>query len=198
MGTWSYSYDNLNRRRIFDSAQCRKLDAEWLFPQEKVTLHNFHMATSESKNALTGTAANQPGNPNTNYCWGLRQRLSISPASAGLVEAGSSQPFASGSPNCAPAGDGSYSGTWAAQSSDSNNRLAATSQSPGRVSYDAAGDLLNDGLNQYLYDAEGRVCAVASTPVPGMTILTGYIYDADGNRVFPTHRSATPFCQGLR
>ena len=43
--------------------------------------------------------------------------------------------------------------------------------------------MLNDGQNQYLYDAEGRICAVASTPIPGMTAMTGYLYDADGTRV---------------
>jgi hypothetical protein len=43
--------------------------------------------------------------------------------------------------------------------------------------------VLNDGQNQYLYDAEGRICAVASTPMPGMTAMTGYLYDADGTRV---------------
>jgi hypothetical protein len=37
-------------------------------------------------------------------------------------------------------------------------------------------------VNQLLYDGEGRICAVASTPVPGMTSYTGYIYDADGTR----------------
>jgi uncharacterized protein RhaS with RHS repeats len=31
--------------------------------------------------------------------------------------------------------------------------------------YDAAGNVLNDGQNQYLYDAEGRICAVASRRV---------------------------------
>ena len=49
--------------------------------------------------------------------------------------------------------------------------------------------MLNDGVNRYLYDAEGRistpatkdpspgtpVCAVASTPVAGITTMTGYI-----------------------
>jgi RHS repeat-associated protein len=43
--------------------------------------------------------------------------------------------------------------------------------------------VLNDGQNQYLYDAEGRICAVASTPMPGMTAMTGYLYDAAGTRV---------------
>jgi RHS repeat-associated protein len=42
----------------------------------------------------------------------------------------------------------------------------------------ATGYILNDGLNhQYLYDAEGRICAVASTIVAGITTYTGYLYD---------------------
>jgi RHS repeat-associated protein len=49
--------------------------------------------------------------------------------------------------------------------------------------YDASGDVLADNLNRYLYDGEGRICAVANTPVPGMTTMTGYIYDAEGTRV---------------
>jgi RHS repeat-associated protein len=49
--------------------------------------------------------------------------------------------------------------------------------------YDPSGDVLNDGTNQYLYDGEGRICAVASTPVAGISTYTGYIYDADGTRV---------------
>ena len=46
--------------------------------------------------------------------------------------------------------------------------------------YDGAGDVKNDGQNQYLYDAEGRLCA--SQPVAG-GVITGYLYDADGTRV---------------
>ena len=45
--------------------------------------------------------------------------------------------------------------------------------------YDAAGDVTYDGLNSYLYDAEGRVCAIRSY----VDTVTGYIYDADGTRV---------------
>jgi RHS repeat-associated protein len=70
------------------------------------------------------------------------------------------------------------------------------SASSGLV-YDAAGNVLNDNVNQYLYDAEGRVstprtktspwgpriCAVSYTPIPGITIVTGYFYNADGIRV---------------
>jgi len=43
--------------------------------------------------------------------------------------------------------------------------------------------VINDGMNQYLYDGDGRICAVGSEPVLGTTIMTGYIYGADGLRV---------------
>jgi RHS repeat-associated protein len=46
-----------------------------------------------------------------------------------------------------------------------------------------AGNLTSDGGNSYLYDGERRICAVASTPIAGMTAMTGYIYDAGGTRV---------------
>jgi RHS repeat-associated protein len=42
--------------------------------------------------------------------------------------------------------------------------------------------VLNDGTNQYLYNGDGQICAVASTPVPSMTTMTGYLYDAEGTR----------------
>ncbi len=45
--------------------------------------------------------------------------------------------------------------------------------------YDSGGNVLNDGLNSYLYDAEGRLCAVRNYN----SSMTGYIYDADGGRV---------------
>jgi RHS repeat-associated protein len=34
-----------------------------------------------------------------------------------------------------------------------------------------------------VYDGEGRVCAVRSEPIPGTYTMTGYVYDAEGNRV---------------
>jgi hypothetical protein len=37
------------RYSIFDSALYRTRDAQWLFPQEKATLHDLQMSTSESK-----------------------------------------------------------------------------------------------------------------------------------------------------
>src|SRR6185312_2955475 len=52
---------------------------------------------------------------------------------------------------------------------------------PNGYLYDAAGNVLNDGVNQYLYDGENRVCAVESDSQP--SDMTGYVYDAAGDRV---------------
>jgi len=41
--------------------------------------------------------------------------------------------------------------------------------------YDAAGNLLNDAINQYTYDAENRIATLNGSPA--------YIYDAEGKRV---------------
>jgi RHS repeat-associated protein len=46
--------------------------------------------------------------------------------------------------------------------------------------YDAAGNVTNDNANAYLYDAEGRLCAVKNLTVGTMT---GYVYDGEGARV---------------
>jgi len=55
----------------------------------------------------------------------------------------------------------------------------------GVLTYDAAGDVKFDTStgNTYLYDGEGRICAVKSEPVPGTYTMTQYIYDAEGTRV---------------
>ena len=73
---------------------------------------------------------------------------------------------------------------------NSNNQVTFVSQSapsslsmPSGFGYDQAGNVTQDNQNQYLYDAEGRVCAVANTPISGLTTLTGYLYDAEGTRV---------------
>ena len=56
-----------------------------------------------------------------------------------------------------------------------NNRI----DNYGSGSYDAAGNVLYDLVNHYLYDAEGRLCAV-SNPDRGNE---QYLYDAEGRRV---------------
>lgn len=67
-----------------------------------------------------------------------------------------------------------------AVSYNANNQILGADQH-----YDAAGHQDKDGTNEYLYDAEGRICAVRYpiSTMPGMTGLVGYIYDAEGRRV---------------
>jgi RHS repeat-associated protein len=65
-----------------------------------------------------------------------------------------------------------------------NNQMSQTYQNTNQGNgYDPAGNVTFDGVNTYTYDAEGRICAVKSEPMPGMTAMTGYLYDADGVRV---------------
>jgi RHS repeat-associated protein len=59
---------------------------------------------------------------------------------------------------------------------------AANNQLPGPL-YDAAGNITFDGINQYLYDGDGRICAMGTRMVTGGTMMVEYIYNADGNRV---------------
>jgi RHS repeat-associated protein len=61
---------------------------------------------------------------------------------------------------------------------NASNRISSTSL--GSVGYDAAGDVTQDNQNQYLYNGDGRVCAVKNLMLGTMT---GYVYGADGTRV---------------
>lgn len=107
------------------------------------------------------------------YCW------SYDSFGNRLSQAGSNLQFQSGG-SCQPQSSGTY--TNVASSFNAQNQMTQTnargvSVAPG---YDAAGDVTADGANQYLYDAEGRICASFS----GTTgIMTQDIYDAAGARV---------------
>jgi RHS repeat-associated protein len=143
--------------------------------------------TYDSLNRLVTANASRNPYPYSNYCWaydGFGNRL---------IEAESNQPFAVGSPApdgaCQPAEgqDVMFNSSWAlfngTVNGTANNQMNATSQNVNQGSgYDAAGNVTYDGLNQYLYDGEGRICAVAES-VNGTTWLTGYIYNAEGERV---------------
>jgi RHS repeat-associated protein len=70
---------------------------------------------------------------------------------------------------------------------DFNNRMTSTSALNPMPSdyYDFAGNVEDDGVHNYLYDAEGRLCAVGNLAVSGGGTFAGtqYIYDAEGRRV---------------
>lgn len=62
-----------------------------------------------------------------------------------------------------------------------NLSVTGTTQNQlGGFSYDAAGDMLSDGVNNYAYDAEGRICSVGGSNCSAGTL---YIYDGSGQRV---------------
>ncbi len=72
-----------------------------------------------------------------------------------------------------------------------DNRLAGFNQTTGGTSthvayaYNANGDLTNDGLRTYSYDAEGRLSAV-TTGATDASPTTRYAHNALGQRVFKT------------
>jgi len=109
------------------------------------------------------------------YCWsydGFGNRT---------LQGISSAAFAAGPPACTPQTSASYDGVWAHVSTGNNNRFSNTQQATAGVVYDAAGNILNDGVNQYLYDGEGQICAVATEA--GSPQLSGYIYNAQGQQI---------------
>ena len=132
MGTWTYSYDYLNR--------------------------------------LIGGAASTGPYANQNLCWSYDHFGNRT-----------AQEF-QGTTACPAAASGNF--PTATVNYNANNQVTwVQNAAPGGFQYDAAGNVQQDALNTYLYDAEGRICAVADTPMPGMTTMTGYLYDADGARV---------------
>jgi len=61
--------------------------------------------------------------------------------------------------------------------SHKNNQLATS-----LATYDGAGNVIQDTRNAYVYDPEGRLCAVEANPT-GTPTYTQYLYDAEGRRV---------------
>jgi RHS repeat-associated protein len=73
---------------------------------------------------------------------------------------------------------GANHSSWATYST--SNQLTANSTVASFV-YDDAGNITNDGINQYVYDLDGRICAVTTAASGGA--MTQYVYDAEGRRV---------------
>ena len=130
----------------------------------------------DSLNRLSAASVTWPDGHQQSLCWdydsfGNRQHQLIASGSSGFTNApGNACQIASGA---------ALVSSQVAQY-NSNNQI-----SDGLHTYDAAGDVTVDATtgNQYLYDAEGRLCAVYNGSVPGMPLMTGYLYDAEGTRV---------------
>ena len=78
--------------------------------------------------------------------------------------------------------------------SGANDNMLSTSRTYNSLNrdtgltYDGAGNVKADLLNQYLYDGEGRLCAVKNSN----SSYTQYVYDAKGRRVAKGALSAWP------
>ena len=145
MGTWSYSYDTLNR----------------------VSTGSQTSAGSQSLSSLP------------NLCW------NYDAFGNRVQQYASSLAFQSGSGGpgtCQPQSNATVATALA--TFNTSNQMTSTNARgvTAQVTYDASGNVTYDGANYYLYDAEGRICAVSST-VTGASSMTGYMYDADGARV---------------
>lgn len=133
--------------------------------------------TYDNLNRLATAVVTPAVNGSNFYCWSYdafgnrEQQMGSNEAITG-----------GGESTCTQTSGANVSLAWANYSTAGNNRMTSTSQAPGGVAYDVAGDITNDGKNQYLYNANGQICAVEWT-YNSLTIMTGYIYDADGNRV---------------
>jgi RHS repeat-associated protein len=131
---------------------------------------------------ISGTAASGPYSGDSG-CWsydsfGNRTNQILSNAAFTTANGTSCQPASGATSLASPV---TFSG--------SDNHMTTTPQLPnglpgatgtwaGNGIYDTAGNVINDGVNTYTYDAEGRVCALN-----GPQGMIGYQYDSDGNRV---------------
>ena len=63
------------------------------------------------------------------------------------------------------------------------NKVIQSTESGTTATYafDGAGNVLNDGVNRYAYDLDGRICAVQN--LTAGSAITQYVYDAEGRRV---------------
>ena len=137
----------------------------------------------DNLNRVASSAYSSGSNSGQHTCWSydsFGNRTNQATSNAAFTNAAGAA--------CAPASGATYQP--AAVTVDAGNHLTTTPQLPSGLAgssgtwpnngiYDLAGNVINDGVNRYLYDAEGRVCAVQS-PTSGMI---GYQYDTDGARV---------------
>lgn len=121
------------------------------------SLNNTAGFSYDSLNRLTGAEGKMPNGSSVNYCWAY-DSFGNRTMDANV----------SCSQNPTPT-----------QGYNANNQMTG-----GLIQYDASGDVTVDatGGKQYLYDGEGRICAVQFV-VNGTTFMTGYIYNAEGQRV---------------
>ena len=166
-----YAYDNRLRLQSYSTAS------------GTTSLYSYNLTFAPNGDALTG---NDSVNGNWNYSYDQFNRL----VCANLVSNGACP--TSGTPTYSYVYD-RFGNRWQQNGPDSMV-LTFTGNNPGSpqnnnrmdgYSYDAAGNLLNDGSHSYTYDAENRIVSVDA----GAT--ASYVYDAEGRRVRKTTAAET-------
>ncbi|MGA2170935.1 MAG: RHS repeat-associated core domain-containing protein [Terracidiphilus sp.] len=71
---------------------------------------------------------------------------------------------------------------------NANNQFSGSVGNSGSYQYDNAGDVIQDPLNAYRYDGEGRLCAVKNSNQS----VYQYVYDAEGRRTAKATLSQWP------
>ena len=134
----------------------------------------------DTLNRMATATGSQADNPYPNLCWSYDSFGNRMDQMSASVAFPSGQ---GGANSCSTTG--SLGQNVGAQYNVSNtNRIDSSTQNPNQSQYyDQAGNITNDGVNAYLYDGEGRICAVQQSFVPGIVAMTQYLYDAEGNRV---------------
>ncbi|HEY1257073.1 MAG TPA: hypothetical protein VGF01_20065, partial [Terracidiphilus sp.] len=120
----------------------------------------------------------------------LTAASSGSNAPAGLQSESASWSYDSYGNRTAQSFSNGANSNWATYNS-ANNRIRTAKSAVAGYVYDASGNTLYDGNNEYWYDAEGQLCAAQNLGVSG-TPATQYIYDAEGARIGKITLAAPP------
>ena len=141
---------------------------QWNFGYDQLN----RLVTAHNGDAfLAGTPEPPARNWAPDFCWAYDSFGNR------LQQANSDLPFTASDGNCAFNGT-NVKNSWATY--NAQNQMVMT-DAPGYLNTptpDDAGEIIYDGDHVYLYDAEGRVCAVN-----GGGGAFAYLYDAAGNRV---------------
>jgi RHS repeat-associated protein len=134
----------------------------------------------DSLNRLSAGTQTPIGASAQSFCW------SYDSFGNRTAQATSNQPFANavGAAACQTAsGENPTTNIWASYTA--SNHVYSTNASGTTVLpiSDTAGNMTYDGVSTYLYDGEGRICAVKNQRVAGTYSMTQYIYDAEGARI---------------
>jgi RHS repeat-associated protein len=125
----------------------------------------------DTLNRIAGAQGTGTGNAMPDYCWSYDAFGNRTDE-----EQGTTAFTGGGAAACSPQLHQVYS-------YNANNQVSG---GPVVPQYDSSGSgniIVDTNGIQYLYDAEGRICAVNSGTVNGIPLMTGYIYDAEGRRV---------------